>query len=1256
VLVASSATSCASFFGAGRGAGGGLPPLPGGTQKAWAALVEGRVAEAQSGFDARVFGSPDDVAARLGRATLAYEHGDGPRALEDYVAVATHAHGAGAWGRLLAPVAIARALLLVDDVGRDARARAEAALLEPALAAGLPWAARLDLARLSERSARRAGDVKALEAGTASRGCARAIFDAGSLGGLPHLDLDRAVAAPPPAEWTPVVASGCRLSLSARDGRPTAERLRGAIDVPAGDYDLVLDYDGEARLAVDGAAPLRHGSPLRAGPRTSVFPVRLGAGRHELELRIATEGGRAELAFLLLPRAGQTGVAHFVDPRAPGRAPTGGVEFLHEAPPADDPAAAPEIAALVDLARGSAADRAGEIDEALARAARLDARPRFAAGRTLAATIARNDPTRPATFARDAARAHLRAAVGVDPLAARTWQTLAALDLEDEHAREAIDDAREATKAAPRWWAPELVLAHALRARGLERDADRALDRAAEKAGPPATQPCLVVEALLRRAEERRDLAGQSRLEDTLAACDATSEVRIDRLRARGDLTGAAAALRAALRLSPDREDLTGDLAQVLWAGGHRAEALSELAGLVAREPRDPFLRVRLADAQAAAGQGATARQTVTNALTMRPDAAEVRRAARVLGVPLPLDAHRLDGHAVIAAFEVSGRKYAAPAVVVLDRSVTRVFPDGAQMTLTHQIVRVQSKDAIDRWAEVDVPPGAEVLVLRTHKPDGTTREPEEITGKETVSAANVAIGDYIEWETLETRGPSGAFAPGFLSERFYFQSFDAPLDRSELVIVTPRAVTPELDSRAGAPAPRETFDPDGARVTTFAAASVPQLFAERAAVPAIEFVPSVRAGGGVTYAAWARYVEEQLYGTLRSSPALRERARALAQAAGGGPEAPARLASAVVAWVAENIEAVDDLRDPASTTLVRRRGNRLALMLTLLREAGVPARAVLARSRVVAEADAPTPALELDDFSEAVVEITLPGEKDGERRRVYVDPRLRHAPFGYLPPSLDGARTLALADGRFGVARSSGAVDHRQVDVTIRLDEQGGGIAVATEELTGWPALEWAELVDRFGADRARLRQDFEQRWLGVQFPGARLRDLDVTLAKDAPAARVRVRYSFVSPQLAVKNDHEMRLLPTFFRSQPGRRFATEPQRSTTLVLGFDVPVHLTATVELPRAARVIDPPGEDVGARRAIERKGVYRFVEERHLRGGAPGGGDVLVLTRESALPLTRVAPSEYAGVAADLRRVDGIEQQEIRIRLRGGRGGK
>jgi hypothetical protein len=39
----------------------------------------------------------------------------------------------------------------------------------------------------------------------------------------------------------------------------------------------------------------------------------------------------------------------------------------------------------------------------------------------------------------------------------------------------------------------------------------------------------------------------------------------------------------------------------------------------------------------------------------------------------------------------------------------------------------------------------------------------------------------------------------------------------------------------------------------------------------------------------------------------------------------------------------------------------------------------------------------------------------------------------------------------------------------------------------------------------------------------------------------------------------------------------------------------------------------------------------------------------LHRESALPIMRVSPADYAQVAADLRRVDGAEQAEIRIRL-------
>jgi hypothetical protein len=365
---------------------------------------------------------------------------------------------------------------------------------------------------------------------------------------------------------------------------------------------------------------------------------------------------------------------------------------------------------------------------------------------------------------------------------------------------------------------------------------------------------------------------------------------------------------------------------------------------------------------------------------------------------------------------------------------------------------------------------------------------------------------------------------------------------------------------------------------------------------------------------------------------------------------------------VTDTIEATEDFADPASFSLVRGRGTRLTVALALARELGLAARPVLARSLLVADAVAPTPPQELDDFDDTLLELDVAGKKR------FVDLRLRHAAFGYLPPGLDGARTLDLTPGRgepeparFAVARSAAPEDRRTVDMTIRLDEQGGGVAVATEELAGWPALEWAELCDRFGADHARLRQDFEQRWLGVQFPGARLRDLEVDLPRAGTRGRgtARVRYSFVSSHLAVpigrnpKDGLEMRIEPTFFRSQPGRRFAAEPQRATGLMLGFDVPVRMTATVELPGSAHVDDAyltRGRDV----VVSRAGGYRFVEDRELQPGRAGRPSVLVLRRESAVPIMRVSPADYAAVAADLRRVDGAEQEEIRIRLGGPRG--
>jgi tetratricopeptide (TPR) repeat protein len=1199
----------------------------------WQELAEGHRENAQPLFDGaarRRDGSADPVAL-FGQATIAFERGQSEAAIDGYVAV-LRAHGAGVradTAAQLAPVAATRLNTLYDEIGHAERDRLYSRLGPAALAGNprLPWLARVELLRLAGHAAREVGSEVALGRIARESGCVMTAADAGIIGPLASGDLDAPVPATvrAPDSGRPVTASGCRIDLpSTSDGRGGARLVRASVALEAGAYEVVLDYAGEGRLAIDGGAPVRHGSPTLYGPRLSATPLTLGKGRHDIELRLATRGGVASFALYVFPAS----------------------------------TALPEAVTgpLADYCAAAIAQRIDATDQALWALARLRARARFAIGLALAGAVAHDDPSRPASLARDAARAALRAAVTVDPGLARAWHDLAALALEDERPRDALEAGRSAARAAPDWYAPKLLLARAFTARGLDFDANRAIEAAAGGPGVDPARlshlPCAVIEALRRRAQDRRALTDEERLEATLRSCGGNVEARVERLRARGKVDEAIAALREALRLDPERDDLVGDLATLLAASGRHDAALTELSQLVARDPNDPQRRLRLADAQAAAGQTTAARDTIAALLASRPDVPEVQRAARALGVALPLDEFRVDGRAIIRAFEAAAVRYTAPAVLVLDRAVMRVFPNGTVMTLTHQIVRVDSKDAVDKWAEIAVPSGAEILSLRTHKRDGTTREPEEIAGKETISAADVAIGDFIEWEYVETRGPSAAFAPGFLVDRFFFQSFDAPMARSELLLVSPPGVDLQLDTRAGAPRSQTRVAVDGTRVTSFQAMNVPQLFAERAAVPAIEYVPSVRASAGVDWLRWARYLGEEIHDALRASPELREQAARIAARVRGGDRRA--LAAALVDWVTENIEATDELADPASFALARGRGSRTALTLALARELHIPARTVLARSRLVADASAPTPPQELDDFADALIELDV--GTPAAPAFVYADVRLRHAAFGYLPPGLDGARMLRLPDGGFGFARKIAAQDRRTVDMTIRLDEQGGGVAVATEELAGWPALEWAELVERFGADRARLRQDFEQRWLGVQFPGARLRELeiDVPKSRSGELGTARVRYSFSSARLAVPTGRsstgagadEMRIAPTFFRSQPGRRFAAEPQRATALMLGFDVPMRVTATVELPRAARI-----DEASVRRdvVIARAGGYRFVEDRQLHSDGSGRPSVLVLRRESELPIMRVSPAEYADVAADLRRVDGAEQEEIRIRL-------
>ena len=134
-------------------------------------------------------------------------------------------------------------------------------------------------------------------------------------------------------------------------------------------------------------------------------------------------------------------------------------------------------------------------------------------------------------------------------------------------------------------------------------------------------------------------------------------------------------------------------------------------------------------------------------------------------------------------------------------------------------------------------------------------------------------------------------------------------------------------------------------------------------------------------------------------------------------------------------------------------------------------------------------------------------------------------------------------------------------------------------------------------------------------------------------------MRYAFASPRLGVAEAGRLRVSPTFFRAQPGRRYAVEPRRATSMMTSFDVPTTLVARIELPAGAQIAQAAG--IAPPRTGETP--YHYSEARQF-GVTSSGVPLLTVRRVARLPLMRVAPDAYPAFAQDLRRVDAAERED------------
>ena len=1150
---------------------------------------------------------------------------------EGEVASLVAAVGAGP-GDPVALVALRR-LAELAETSPDRAREVEAGLapLAPRLAGLAAYRARV--ARIM--SAEVLGEHPRAAALRAENGAISAWSLAGPFGLYAALDLETPY---PPEQgiWPTSVAAPLGLPeratrrLPAPDGSVSLEGepvdgdvyyLAADVDVARGGrYLASLGTQMSARLWIDGRALLERRAAIAHLPTLEHVPVELAPGRHRLLVKVARGRHRSGLHVALAREDGAPSDVRSAEavsgPSTPvaGAAPPPLFMTGRELESRLEPDAGTVLARYLAARDVTGSDRdtaKAMLAEALALA------PASAALHAARADALENDSTLDDSVSRARQEADLREALARDPGHAEARTELARLLVQTSR----LDDG-DAALAALDAQAASRPLALEVRARAAEeRGLSERADALASQAGAGAT--CGSLEIALSLAERRRAVSREDELVRLRASCRGGRERLAGHLRRRGDPRGAAEALAPLVEARPWDPEPVLARASALFAAGDAKGAVAAVEALAAIWPRNARFWARVGEQRELAGDLPGARQARERALALDGGDLGLRRALALEDGPEVLADLAEDGDAALAAYAAAKRPTDTSSTMVLDAAAVEIHPGGTATERTHQIIQVLDQRGVEQYGEIAVPAGADVLILRTRKPDGRRLEPERAGAtKGTVSLAGLEPGDFVEVEWLRSeRGIPG----GFAADPFYFQVAGTRIQRSTYAVAAPAALGLEVDAH-GMPAP--VAERKGDRLVLRAErTAIPALVPEPGASPPTEYLPFLHVGVGAGRDALQRQMSEAVADRTRPTEELRALAAQIRTAA--GPTAtPADLVRTAYARVAKQVLGTGGgLADDASEVLSRGRGSRLVVLKAVLDGLGMRSRFALVRPFTADPAPYRFPGHGL--YSQLILRVEAGGET------FWLDPSMRQAPFGLLQPSaLDSEALVLAAPGEpLEVVRTParGLVeDGRDVAVRIALAPDASAEISGTDTYRGALAAGAKAAVERL--DPASRRQAVEA-MLARSFRGLAVSEAAFEGEED-PQAPLVIRWKGTARDVMRATAAGAVLDGSPFAARLGARFVQVAARTTPLLVGQ--PERSTLRVE------VVPPPGliarPEPGDTLATP---FGTYTRSDHVEG--------LALVREERLVLERgrIAPGRYTDFASFAASVDAVQERPLAL---------
>lgn len=849
--------------------------------------------------------------------------------------------------------------------------------------------------------------------------------------------------------------------------------------------------------------------------------------------------------------------------------------------------------------------------------------PEAAVAHTVAGLTALGLPQVNARVRLEQASAAFARAVECTPRDAAALTRLARVEHESGRGDAALERIERAVALRPDSAAVRRTRLQFLTARGFAAEADLEAERLAALPWSPANADALLRHALDRERWPQARLRALDWRERSPGSLRAAWALVAERL---GDGPAALAALDELLRFEP--ENARADQQRVFVAGwlGDAARERALLDGWRRRYPEHVWPLETGAERALLDGQPGEAERLLGEVRTRFPGRVAARDLLATLAARRAVPRARPSLREWARAYEQAQRERPELAgwerhagVVVLDEADAEVLADGTTVHIERKIHRIQSKEMADSLGDVSLPRGAEILEMRTLRPDGSELEPDRSQQKADISFSGLTPGDYIDLRVRSVRGSPRAEGGhlGVLS----FGAWAVPVFASRFTLRTPADRPLTVLRRHGAPAPAVSREGEQT-VYRWSVDALPAIRPEPLAAPPGTFVPHIDLVAGPADAAAWQAVREATRERLETAAvprlAVREWAAELARA--GSPALAVRLAFLFVRDEIAPSEGADGpFATSATETLLVRKGSPLALLVALLRALGREPEVLLCRPLRFGVLEPAHPSAEA--FGYPLVRVA-----DGSGDVRHLDLNDRFTPYDHLPPHARGAPCVSLGGHAAGpdlVLPDQGTrPESWRVDVRLTVAPTGAATGELAATGSGLITAEFRRALPPLPAEQ---RRQIVERWLSPLLGNVAVDDLTIAgLADPEQDVVLRGRLSLPAFMDAGRGSLSVgQVAPgfaaSFLSAGPDAPAYLGVARRATPLLVQAYGESLTVELALPPGGLITEGPKD-------VVLKGPFGVASQ-----SVAFADDVLRVTRHVTLPERVVWPAEFATFA-------------------------